>query len=106
MKRIAFIALALIICPASLGLASEKIGPGCTFNGKTLYGKVKVVNVLADMKVREVSSMADLRVQSVSSMASNCGQWEFVDVLPDFTIQYVDVLEDFSIQFVDLFPGQ
>ncbi|MDL2259984.1 hypothetical protein LJB99_03820 [Deltaproteobacteria bacterium OttesenSCG-928-K17] len=105
-RSIAIIALALIFWPASLALADGKIGPGCTFNGKRLYGKVQVVGSLGDIKVRQVSSMPDLRVQKVSSMATDCGQWEFVNVLSDFTVEFVDVLEDFSIQFVDNFPGQ
>ncbi len=77
----------------------------CTCEGKKLYGKVKVVNSGADFDVRVVDSFADLDVKVVSSFADECGEWEFVDSFPDFTIRFVDSFSDFDIRFVGSFPG-
>ena len=77
----------------------------CTCKGKKLYGKVKVVNSGADFDVRVVDSFADLDVKVVSSSADECGEWEFVDSFPDFTIRFVDSFSDFDIRFVGSFPG-
>lgn len=79
---------------------------GCTYDGVTLKGKVKVVESFADFKVKEVTSFPDLKVQKVTSFADDCGRWHFVESFPDFTIEYVSSFEDFSIEFVDSFPGQ
>jgi hypothetical protein len=76
----------------------------CTFNGKKLYGKYKVVDAFGDFKVREVTAFADLDVQKVDAFADSCGQWQ-LDDFPDFTVEIVDAFEDFSIRYVDAFPG-
>ncbi|MDD4847997.1 MAG: hypothetical protein PHR53_04440 [Bacteroidales bacterium] len=65
-----------------------------------LYGKVKVVEYFADFKVQIVSSFPDLRVKSCH-FASSCGEWEFVESFPDFTVQFVEYFPDFTIQFED-----
>lgn len=78
----------------------------CTCKGIPLYGKVKVVEDFADFKVEIVSSFPDLKVKKVSSFPDDCGEWEFVDSFPDFTIQYVESFPDFTIQFVESFPGR
>lgn len=93
----------LLISPL-LSVAGE-ISPSCTYKGIPLYGKVKVVDSLADFQVKIVDSLADLKVQKVSALPNSCGQWEFVDSLPDFTVQFVDALPDFTIQYVDALPG-
>lgn len=49
--------------------------------------------------------MPDMRVQLVDSFASSCGEWRFVDLFPDFTVQFVDFFPDFTIEFVDYLPG-
>ena len=77
----------------------------CTAKGKKLYGKVKVVNSFADIKVKVVNSLADIRVKKVTSFPNSCGEWQFVDSFPDFTIQYVDSFPDITVQFVNAFPG-
>ena len=53
----------------------------CTFNGKPLYGRVKIVDGFADFKVK------------------------IVEEFPDFTIQIVDAFPDFRVKYVDSFPG-
>ena len=78
---------------------------GCTFNGKNLYGRVKIVDFFPDVTVKVASFFPDLRVQKVDMFASSCGRWQFVDYFPDFTIKFVDFFPDITIQFVDMFPG-
>jgi len=78
----------------------------CEVNGHRLAGRVEVVSSFADVKVREVSGVADLRVRKVDAFPKACGEWQFVDSLPDFTIQFVDTFEDVSIRYVDAFPGR
>jgi hypothetical protein len=77
----------------------------CTFGGIRLYGKVKVVTSFADLKVKIVNSFPDLEVKTVTSFPDKCGEWQFVETFPDFTIQFVENFEDISIKFVGSFPG-
>lgn len=77
----------------------------CTFNGKPLYGRVKIVDGFADFKVEIVDDFPDIRVQLVESFPNECGRWEIVDDFPDFTIQIVDAFPDFKVEYVDSFPG-
>ena len=62
----------------------------CRCKNIELKGRVKIVDNFANFKVKEVSSFPDLRVKRVTSFPNNCGEWQFVDVFPDFTIMYVD----------------
>lgn len=77
----------------------------CTYGGIRLYGKVKVVTSFADLKVKIVESFPDLEVKTVTSFPDRCGEWQFVESFPDFTIQFVENFEDISIKFVGNFPG-
>ncbi len=77
----------------------------CSCGNIPLYGNVKVVQSLADFDVRVVESLADLDVKIVSSSPNGCGEWRFVESLPDFTIRFVESSEDFSIRFVESMPG-
>ncbi|MCP1225289.1 hypothetical protein [Sebaldella sp. S0638] len=77
----------------------------CSMNGIKLAGKVKVVKNFADFKVKVVSSFPDIEVKKVSSFPDDCGEWQFVDSFPDFTIEYVTSFPDFTIRMVDHFPG-
>ena len=43
---------------------------------------------------------------AVDAFPYNCGEWEWVDSLADFTVQFVDALPDITIEFVDAFPGR
>ena len=88
---------------ADPGLDKEK----CTFNGKPLYGKVKIVDVGADFKVKEVEYIPNLKVLRVEAFPDRCGRWQFVEdnEFSDFTIQFTDGCPDFTIQFVEAFPG-
>lgn len=105
-KYIALPAMAVLLAmpgvtsPVSAGQIS-----GCSYNGKTLKGKVKVVSSHADIKVQVVSSHPDLKVKKTSSSGSSCGEWQFVDSHPDFTIEIVTSHPDIKIQYVSSFPG-
>lgn len=85
--------------------AGSKIGADCTFQGKKLYGKVKVVEHFADFKVKVVEHFPDLNVQVVEHFPDSCGKWQFVEHFPDFTITYVEHFSDFDIKKVQHFPG-
>ena len=79
----------------------------CTFNGKPLYGRVKIVDGAADFKVKVVECFPDLKVLRVDAFPDKCGRWMFVEDndFSDFTIQLVDGASDFTIMYVDAFPG-
>ena len=87
----------------SMGTGS--IAADCTFRGKQLAGKVKVVDSFPDIRVKAVSSFPDLKVKRVTSFADSCGEWQMVDSFPDLKIQYVDSFPDIEIAWVDSFPG-
>lgn len=84
---------------------TDFVSKDCMFRGIPLYGKVKVVESNADFKVKIVSSFPDLEVKIVDSFPDKCGEWQFVDSFPDFTIQFVESFPDFTIKYVESFPG-
>ena len=102
------ISAALVLGPGSFGAtptAADKISSDCTFRGKKLQGKVKIVSAFPDFKVKKVEAFEDLKVKNVDAFPDSCGRWQFVDSFPDFTIQYVEAFPDFTIRFVNAFPG-
>ena len=76
----------------------------CTCKGKRLCGKVKIVTDIADFDIQMVDAFSDFDVKVVPC-AMNCGEWQFVDSAPDFTVRFVDAFPDFTIRFVEAFPG-
>jgi hypothetical protein len=86
-------------------LATDIVAEDCTLDGIPLHGEVEVVEHFADFRVQVVTSFPDLKVKTVSSFPDDCGEWEFVDSFPDFTIEFVDSFPDLKIEFVDSFPG-
>jgi hypothetical protein len=93
------------IASSGSSMGTGSIGTDCTFRGKKLAGKIKVVDSFPDIRVKAVSSFPDLKVKKVSSFADSCGEWQFVDSFPDLKIQYVDSFPDIEIAWVDSFPG-
>ena len=79
----------------------------CSCKGIPLYGRVQVKNSHADFKVEVVNSNPDLYVEvlTVSRSYPECGQWEFVEISPDFTVEFTDVSADFRITYVTISPG-
>jgi hypothetical protein len=94
-----------VVAASTDSMGTGAIGADCTFRGKLLAGKVKVVDSFPDIRVKAVSSFPDLKVKKVSSFADACGEWQFVDSFPDLKIQYVDSFPDIEIAWVDSFPG-
>ena len=77
----------------------------CSCEKIPLYGKVKVVDSYPDFEVKIVESYPDLEVKIVESNASGCGEWEFVESNPDFTVKFVESYPDFTIKYVESYPG-
>jgi hypothetical protein len=77
----------------------------CMYKDITLVGKVRVVNHFPDIRVKIVPRWPDLKVKKVNSFARLCGEWQFVESFPDFTIQYVDSFPDIEIAWVESWPG-
>lgn len=95
-----------LMAPPSLEASPTAVGPDCTFKGKRLYGKVKVVSAFPDLKVQVVTAFPDLKVKVVSAFPDSCGKWQMVDAFPDLKVQVVDAFPDVKIQYVDAFPGR
>ncbi|MCB1176515.1 MAG: hypothetical protein KDK36_02945 [Leptospiraceae bacterium] len=89
----------------SLGIDANPISKDCTFNGKKLSGRVKIVNHAGDFNVQVVNHAADLNVLLTNGMLSNCGEWQYVQTGYDFTVVIVNYAPDFRIQFVQAMPG-
>jgi hypothetical protein len=77
----------------------------CSYQGKPLYGRVKFVESLQDIKVKVVTTLPDLRVKMVTHPTTRCGEWEIVEFLPDLKVQFVETLPDLEIKFVEDNPG-
>jgi hypothetical protein len=91
--------------PSSTAFAAGKIGKDCTFKGRKLFGKVKVVTAFPDLKVQIVDTFPDLKVQAVDAFPDKCGKWKMVDAFPDLKIQFVKAFPDIKIKYVTAFPG-
>lgn len=103
-----FVFLSFLFCPSFIraeNVREKNPIQDCRLKGIPLHGKVKVVQSFADFKVKVVQSFPDLKVKKVSSFPDNCGEWQFVESFPDFTVQFVESFPDFTIQFVESFPG-
>ena len=99
------IAIPALAAEDRVPLASKISKGDCSFGGKKMFGKVKIVESFPDFKVKTAESFADLHVKTVSSFPDSCGKWRYVDSFPNFTIKFVDSFPDFTIKFVDSFPG-
>ena len=106
-KAIAFTALAFL--SAFFAASSAEAGGVdnmCRFKGIPLHRKVKKVSSNADIKVKVTNSFPDLKVQQVNHFPDKCGQWQWVEHFPDFTVQFVDSFPDITIKYVNSFPGK
>ena len=105
MKNLLFVLILSGLFVSMPAAFAGRVSSDCTFKGKPLYGKVKVVSSFEDFKVKKVSSFEDLKVKEVTSFPDKCGRWKYVDSFEDFKIKFVDSFEDFSIKYVDSFEG-
>jgi hypothetical protein len=78
---------------------------GCSFNGVPLFGRVKYVAFGAQFKIRLASANAALKVKAVTHPAKTCGEWQFVQANPTFTVQIVKSGEDFTVSLGAARPG-
>ena len=85
--------------------AGGKVGGDCSFKGKKLHGKIKIVDAFPDLKVQVVDAFPDLKVQVVDAFPDKCGKWKMVDAFPDVKIQMVTAFPDIKIKYVNAFPG-
>lgn len=97
--------LVLLLAIPSLGLA-QAVDSQCRFKGITLRGKVKQVQSGGNIRVQKVNAFPDLKVQVVKTFPDKCGQWQWVESFPDFTVEFVQSFPDLKIKFVDTFPGK
>lgn len=98
----------LILCVATLAASpafAGEVAPGCTLNGRELWGDIAIVESFPDLKVQIVESFPDLKVEIVESFPDTCGKWKFVTSFPKLKIQYVESFPDLKVQFVTSFPG-
>lgn len=79
---------------------------GCSYKGKMLCGRVKIVTSFADFDIKIDNSFPDLRVKAVNYDSKTCGEWRFVESFPDFTVRIVESFPDFTIRYVESFPGK
>jgi hypothetical protein len=84
--------------------SATPISPVCTFGGKFLGGRVKIVDYGADFNVKVVNFGENLNVHKVN-IGMSCGEWQIVDFGQEFTIKIVSFGEDFSIKFVNFGTG-
>ncbi|MEO8558308.1 MAG: hypothetical protein ABI439_04550 [Rhodospirillales bacterium] len=103
---IARIGLAVLLVVSTAALAGDsKMGAGCSYNGKWLYGKVQKVTAFADIKVQLVTAFPDLKVQLVTAFPDACGKWQYVTAFPDLTVEIVTAFPDVKVEIVTAFPG-
>jgi 3-methyladenine DNA glycosylase AlkD len=101
-----FLPIILLFSNFSLSQIKKKIDTeNCSYNGKKLFGKVKIVDSFPDIKVKIVNSFPDLKVKIVDAFPDKCGEWQIVDSFPDVKIKFVEKFPDLKIMFVENFPG-
>jgi hypothetical protein len=103
--QMAMIALALSGSPQSAPMPDNPVDKNCMFNGKKLYGKIKIVENFPDIKIKIVDNFPDLKVKLVDNFPDQCGEWQIVENFPDIKVQFVENFPDIKIKFVDNFPG-
>jgi len=95
MKKLTAIFTVLLLLAMTLpAMAASAVNKDGYYKGIKLYGKVKVVEHFADIKVQVVNSFSD-----------DIGEWKFVEYGEDFTVQFVDSFPDIKIKYVTSFPG-
>jgi hypothetical protein len=102
MKKLFFTSLFFLVSH----LFANPIQPDCTFKGKKLQGKIRIVTANEDIRVRVVNANENFRVYlNPVTWQERCGEWHFVETNEDFRIRFVDANEDFRIRYVIHNPG-
>lgn len=86
---------------ASVSLNANPISGDCTFKGKKLYGKVRIVNYGEDIKVRIVNYNSDIKIRYVDYSPSSCGKWQKVNYGEDIKVRFVDSGQDIKVEIVN-----
>jgi hypothetical protein len=103
MKKFLFLLCLLPLLGAQQPKPFDK--SACTWKGKKLYGKVRIVDSLEDVRIRFVDSLEDFRVRIVDHyLQDRCGLWRYVDSLEDLRVRIVDSGEDLRVRLVDYDP--
>lgn len=103
MKRSLFVkSLALLLAALSIAAVPSA---STEVDVSKVFGRIRIVEGVADFDVRIVENFPDLRVRVVDSLPNRCGQWEFVTFAEDFTVCFVEHGEDFTVEFVENFEG-
>ena len=84
--------LVLVLISFALPLAAAPTN--CEWNGKKLYGKVKVVEIGEDIRVKIVEIAPD-----------KCGKWQYVEIGEDLRVKFVEIGEDIRVRFVEIGEG-
>ena len=82
---------------------AASIGPVCTYNGHTLYGRVQFVDRFPDIKIKVVQHFPDLNVQRVRRFPDKCGKWQIGN--RGLKVKIVTQGEDITVRWVARFPG-
>ena len=97
MRKNSFLIFFLVIVVSGFG---QKINPYTfTYNGKKVYGKVKVVSSNQDFKVKIVNSSEDISIVKTEHSPSNKGEWQFVESGEDIKVKLVSSGEEFTVKF-------
>ncbi|WP_299135506.1 hypothetical protein [uncultured Tenacibaculum sp.] len=109
MKTISIIAvlcLSFVIAQPKTKEVTKNLN-SCEFEGKKLYGKIKLVEYAsqADVKVKIVNNFPDLKVKFVENFADECGEWQIVENNEDLKVYITESFPDIKIQPVTSFPG-
>jgi CRISPR/Cas system CSM-associated protein Csm4 (group 5 of RAMP superfamily) len=98
--------LFLILLFISTSIFAQEIDKqSCTYEGKKLYGRVKIVENFPDITIQIVDNLADIDVKVVEHFPEKCGEWELVENFPDLKVKIVENNANIKIRFVDHFPG-
>jgi hypothetical protein len=98
-----FLFLILFAC---LPIWANPISSDCSFKGKKLYGRVRIVEANEDIRVRVVTANEEFRVfLNPITWQDRCGEWHYVTANENLKIRFVEANEDFRIRFVGANPG-
>ena len=76
----------------------------CIYDGKQLFGKIKIVEYDPDITIQIVEHLSDINVKVVEYFPDNCGEWKFVEYFPDLKVKIVNSNADLKVKFVQNFP--
>lgn len=97
--------IVLFILISTSIFAQEIDKQSCTYEGKKLYGRVKIVENFPDITIEVVEQLPDIDIKIVEHFPEKCGEWELVENFPDLKVKIVQHNADLKVKFVRNFPG-